>query len=65
MNTAVRPIQSVQIEYSVSEEKMNGGKANFDMGLLTQGRVQIQVTISDAFEIEISRGGYRKFGPEI
>jgi len=61
----VRPIQSVQIEYSVSEEKMNGGKANFDMGLLTQGRAQIQVTISDAFEIEISRGGYRKFGPEI
>jgi len=45
---------------------MNGGKANFDMGLLTQGRaLQIQVTISDAFEIEISRGGYRKFGPEI
>lgn len=65
MNT-VRPIQRVQIEYSVSEEKMNGGKANFDMGLLTQGRaLQIQVTISDAFEIEISRGGYRKFGPEI
>jgi len=61
----VRPIQSVQIEYSVSEEKMNGEKANFDMGLLTQGSVQIQVTISDAFEIEISRGGYWKFGPEI
>lgn len=64
MNT-VRPIQSVQIEYSVNEEKMNGGKANFDTGLLTQGRAQIQVTISDAFEIEISSGGYRKFGPEI
>lgn len=64
MNT-VRPIQSVQIEYSVSEEKMNGGKANFDMGLLTQWRAQIQVTILDAFEIEISSGGYRKFGPEI
>lgn len=64
MNT-VRRIQRVQIEYSISEEKMNGEKANFDMGLLMQGRAQIQVTISDAFEIEISRGGYRKFGPEI
>lgn len=37
MNT-VRPEQRVQIEYSISEEKMNAGKANFDMGLLMQGR---------------------------
>lgn len=44
---------------------MNEGKVNFDVGLLTVQGSTDQMTILDAFEIEISRGGYRKFGWEI